>query len=93
MNYYVCPKCCSLHKRKSKAKTVKSYCTQSRQEVKLLRVENAHDLAKMMCNVYLPNNIDVTSFKPKMRMFLEIAYEAGAIVMYNAIKNANDRQA
>lgn len=50
---------------------------------------NLDELNRLVLNLrknHLKHNIDLNSFKPKERIFLEIAFDAGATCMFNRLK-------
>ena len=44
-NYYLCNKCFGIIKRESKAKTIKSYCTETDKKATLNIIDSADELA------------------------------------------------
>ncbi len=86
MNYYYCSECHSITKRESKAQKIKSACDTTGKTVFITRINNADELAIRLRKTFLKNIIDLDSFKPKERMFLEMAFEDGAKIVLNALR-------
>ena len=86
INYYYCNKCHAISQRESKAKKIKSICDETKQTVFITKIKNADELAVKMRKVFLKNAIDLDSFKPKQRMFLELAFEQGVKVVFNSLR-------
>jgi hypothetical protein len=82
-NYYYCPACSSITQRESSAKSIKSYCEETSKDTKITLINNADELAVKLRRKYLKNNFDLSSFKPKERIFLEMAFEQGVKVVFN----------
>lgn len=87
MNYYLCPECCAITQRESGANRIKSDCLSSGKIKTLVRIKNAEDLAKRLSKLFLKNQFDLNSFKPKERLYLKMAFEQGVKVVYNGIKS------
>lgn len=88
-NVYQCSTCGIITWRDSDKKRIKSHCEEYNKDAFLVRVDEAHILTKSikeMREKYLPNIIGLDSFKKKDQRFLEIAFEAGATVMFNKMK-------
>ena len=86
INYYLCPKCLGIVQRESKAKTIKSMCDETGQDVVLIRIDNVEKLAVKLRKKFLENLIDLSTFNPKDIFFLEMAFEQGAKVVLNRLK-------
>lgn len=86
MNLYYCEKCNLISPRESKLNKIKSICDITGGNVFLTRVKNIDDLSVKLRKVYLKNEFDLESFKPKDRRFLEIAFEQGCKVALNSLK-------
>lgn len=85
-NYYLCDKCFGITKRSSKAKSIKSDCTEANEKATLTKINSADDLAIELRKEYLSNMFDLDSFKPKQVLFLEQAFEQGAKIVFNRLK-------
>ena len=86
MNYYYCSKCHAITKRESKAQKIKSMCDTTGKTVFITRIKNADGLAVKLRKAFLKNAVELDSFKPKERMFLEMAFEQGAKVVFNSLR-------
>ena len=84
-NYYLCNKCFGITKRESKAKKIKSDCTETNKKATLNRIDSADELAIKLRKEFLKNLIELDSFKPKQITFLEMAFEQGAKVVFNRL--------
>lgn len=87
MNYYLCNKCYGIIERDSNKKEIKSICDETSKDSKLLLIESADKLAETLRKKYLKNLLALDSFKPNERLFLEMAFEQGAKVVFNSLKN------
>jgi thymidylate kinase len=86
MNYYYCSKCHAITKRESKAKKIKSICDATGKKVFITNIKNADELATKLRKAFLKNTFDLKSFKPKERIFLYMAFEQGAKVVFNRLR-------
>lgn len=86
MNYYYCSKCHAITQRDSKAQKIKSMCDATGKTVFITRIKNADELAIKLRKAFLKNSFQLESFKPKERVFLEMAFEQGAKVLFNALR-------
>lgn len=86
MNYYYCSKCHRITQRDSDAKKIKSTCEETGKKGFITKIKNADELATKLRKVFLKNQFDLDSFKPKQRIFLEMAFEQGAKVVFNALE-------
>ena len=62
-------------------------CDQTGKTSTLVKVENANELAAKLRKYFLKNQFELSSFSPKERKFLEIAFEQGVMVTFNGIRN------
>jgi len=86
MNYYYCSKCHAITKRESKAQKIKSTCDTTGKKVFITKIKNADELAIKLRKEFLKNAFELKTFKPKDRMFLEMAFEQGAKVVFNGLR-------
>ena len=85
-NWYLCNNCSGIIERDSKAKRIKSTCEESGNKPSILtKIENADKLAPILRKRFLKHIIELKSFTPKERMFLNMAWEQGAKVVFNRI--------
>ena len=85
-NWYYCSKCKKITKRESSNKTIKSTCMDTDKRSTLHRIDSADELAVKLRKYFLKNAIDLKSFTRKERLFLNMAFEQGAKVVFNGIK-------
>lgn len=86
MNYFLCNKCDGITARDSNKKKIKSMCDETGKDSTLVLIESADKLAVKLRKKYLKNIVDLASFKPIDRTFLEIAFEQGAKIVFNRLK-------
>lgn len=86
VNLYVCPGCMQIVKRTSDKKSMKSHCLELNKEFMIQRIDNPDDVIVKMRKRFLKGRFDLTSFDTDHRAFLESAFEQGATVMFNAVK-------
>ena len=61
-------------------------CDATNKTVFITRIKNADELATKLRKFFLKNAFELNSFKPKERMFLEMAFEQGAKVVFNGLR-------
>ena len=84
-NNYLCDKCFGIIKRNSSKPTISSYCDETGKDATLTKIKNAEEFAIHLREEFLKYQFELSSFKPKQRQFLEMAFERGAIITYNRI--------
>lgn len=85
-NWYLCPNCSAIVEHDSKAKRIKSICSESgNKTVYLYKIETAEKLAKNLRKRFLKNILALDTFSEKDKMFLYMAWEQGAKVVFNRI--------
>lgn len=87
MNYYYCSKCNKLTQRDSDKKKIKSTCDESGESVFIVKVKDADTHAIKLRRQFLKNLFALETFTKKERMFLEMAFEQGAKVVFNSLTN------
>lgn len=85
MNWYYCSKCNSITQRDSENTRIKSTCKETGARSFLVKIDNADELAIKLRKKFLKNMIDLKSFSRHDRYFLEMTFEQGAKVVFNAI--------
>lgn len=86
MNYYYCSKCHAITQRDSKAQKIKSMCDITGKTVFITRIKNADKLAEILQKEFLKNQFDLKSFTKKEKLFLKMAFEQGAKVVFNSLR-------
>jgi hypothetical protein len=86
MSYYYCSECHAITKRESKAQKIKSNCEATGKKIFITKIKDADELAVKLRKGFLKNAFELKTFKPKERMFLEIAFEQGAKVVFNGLR-------
>lgn len=81
---YQCSQCHRINIRRSNKKQIKSYCDEMQKDGILMRIDDEKKMVEQFRIRHLQAGVDLSSFKPKMRMFLEMAFEQGATVMFNS---------
>lgn len=85
-NWYLCPRCSAIVERDSKAKTIKSVCSEmGNKKVRLTKIVDADKLAPILRKRFFKYIVDVKTFSKKEQMFMRIAWEQGAKVVFNRI--------
>lgn len=64
---------------------MKSFCTEFNRQTTLVRIDSPDKLAKKLRKRFLGNMFALKGFKQVDRMFLEMAFEQGAQVVFNRI--------
>ncbi len=82
MYHYHCEQCNKITRRKSSRIKIKSYCDSTGKDTFLVKINNADDIAEKMSTVFLKNQFDLKTFKPKEVELLNIAFEQGLICCY-----------
>ena len=85
-NYYLCPSCNGITKRESNKVTIKSKCDETGKVTRLKIIANADYLAMNLRKKYLKNLLDLRSFTRREQLFLNMAFEQGAKVVFNRLK-------
>jgi hypothetical protein len=85
-NKYKCNLCGKVVSRDSEKKWIKSYCDETGKTTRLMKIEFNSKLVTKLCDEFLPKGRDLSTFKPKEILHLQMAFEQGAAVMMNYIK-------
>ena len=83
---YKCNLCGNVVSRDSEKKWIKSDCNETGKTARLIKIEFNHKLVTKLCNEFLPNGRDLSSFSPEERLHLQMAFEQGATVMMNYVE-------
>ena len=62
-------------------------CDETGKTGRLMKIEFNSKFIEKLCKEYLPNGLDLSSFKEKEILFLEAAFIQGANVMMNHMKD------
>lgn len=84
-NHYLCPCCSAIVPRESDKNTIVSSCDESGKTVKLRLVKSADELSRILRKRFLKNILELETFTKSDRMFLNMAWEQGAQVVFNRI--------
>ena len=84
---YKCNLCGKTVSRDSNKKWIKSMCDETGKTGRLMKIEFNSKFIEKLCKEYLPNGLDLSSFKEKEILFLEAAFIQGANVMMNHMKD------
>jgi acetyl-CoA carboxylase beta subunit len=89
-NYYLCPKCFAISLRDTEKQKIKSFCDETGQSAFMTRIDSADKLAVKFREKYLKNLVDFSSFNWRDKVFLEMAFEQGAKVIFNSLRKREE---